>query len=121
MNLLHFIEQFPDEFSCKSHMKLARSKEGVICKKCQSKKHYWLKSKWMWQCSYCGFRTTLRSGTMMENSNLPIRTWYLAMAFMTFSKKRYFCCRITTSAQPYTLYHYMVSYAQNTFGYGKTR
>lgn len=24
---------------------------------------------------------------MMENSNLPIRTWYLAMAFMTYSKK----------------------------------
>ncbi len=77
------IEQFPDELSCKSHVNEARSEEGVICKKCQSKKHYWLKSKWMWQCSDCGFRTTLRSGTMMENSNLPIRTWYLAMAFMT--------------------------------------
>lgn len=41
MNLLHFIEQFPDEISCKSHMKSTRSKEGVICKKCQSKNHYW--------------------------------------------------------------------------------
>lgn len=29
----------------------------------------------------------MRSGTVMENSNLPIRTWYLAMAFMTFTKK----------------------------------
>ena len=87
MNLLHFIEQFPDEVSCKSHMKETLSKEGIICKKCQSKKQYWLKSKWMWQCSDWGFRTTLRSVTMMENSNLPIRTWYLAMAFMTYSKK----------------------------------
>ncbi len=24
---------------------------------------------------------------MTENSNLPIRTWYLAMAFMSFGKK----------------------------------
>ena len=24
---------------------------------------------------------------MMENSNLPIRTWYLAMAFMSYTKK----------------------------------
>ena len=23
----------------------------------------------------------------MENSNLPVRTWYLAMLFMTFTKK----------------------------------
>jgi len=87
MNLLHFIEQFPDEDSCKTHMKEARSKQGVICKKCQSTKHYWLKSKWMWQCTDCNFRTTLRSGSMIEHSNLPIRTWYLAMAFMTYSKK----------------------------------
>jgi hypothetical protein len=31
--------------------------------------------------------STIRSGTMMEHSNLPIRKWYLAMAFMSFSKK----------------------------------
>ena len=37
MNLLHFIEQFPEEHSCKQHMKDTRSKEGVVRKKCQSK------------------------------------------------------------------------------------
>ena len=41
----------------------------------------------MWQCSACSFRTALCSGTMMENSNLTIRTWHLSMAFMTCSKK----------------------------------
>jgi len=87
MNLLHFVEHFPDELSCKTHMKSAREKTGIICKKCHCKKHYWLKAKFMWQCSKCNFRTSLRSGTMMENSNLPIRKWYLAMAFMSFSKK----------------------------------
>ncbi|TVZ28660.1 ISXO2 transposase-like protein [Gillisia sp. Hel_I_86] len=87
MNLLHFIEQFPDETSCKVHLRDVRERDGLICKKCNGTKHYWLKAKWMWQCSDCRFRTTLRSGTMMEHSNLPVRTWYLAMAFMTYSKK----------------------------------
>lgn len=87
MNLLHFIEQFPDETSCKVHLREVRERDGLICKKCNGTKHYWLKAKWMWQCSDCRFRTTLRSGTMMEHSNLPVRTWYLAMAFMTYSKK----------------------------------
>ena len=41
----------------------------------------------MWQCRQCRFRTTLRSGTIMQASKLPFRKWYLAMAFMTFSKK----------------------------------
>lgn len=87
MNILEFVEQFPDENSCRVDMKNAREREGVVCKKCSSKKQYWLKAKWAWQCGECNFRTSLRSGTVMENSNLPIRTWYLAMAFMTFTKK----------------------------------
>lgn len=87
MNLLKFAESFPDEISCKLHFKAQREQEGVICKKCKQTNHYWLQNKWQWQCAGCDFRTTLRSGSMMKNSNLPIRTWYLAMAFMTFSKK----------------------------------
>jgi hypothetical protein len=81
------MEQFPDEESCRTDMRNVREKQGVICKKCKGKKQYWLKAKGQWQCADCGFRTTLRSGTMMENSKLPLRTWYIAMAFMTYSKK----------------------------------
>lgn len=87
MNILHFVEQFPDEHSCRVHFKQVREKEGINCKSCGCTKHYWLKAKYQWQCSECNFRTTLRSGTMFENSNLPFRKWYLAMAFMSFSKK----------------------------------
>lgn len=87
MNIVKFIEDFPTEESCRAHFRRAREKEGIVCKKCQGTKHYWLKAKEMWQCSTCEFRTTLRSGSMMEGAKLPLRKWYLAMAFMTFSKK----------------------------------
>lgn len=87
MNIIKFIESFPDENSCREHFRQIREQEGIVCKKCGCKKHYWLKAKLQWQCYECRFRTTLRSGTMMENYKLPIRKWYLAMAFMSFSKK----------------------------------
>jgi hypothetical protein len=87
VNIINFVEQFPDENSCKEHFRRVREQEGITCKKCRCTKHYWLKAKYQWQCSECRFRTTLRSGTMMENSNLPFRKWYLAMAFMSFTKK----------------------------------
>lgn len=87
MTILEFIKDFPDEKSCRIHFKQTREKQGVVCKHCEGKKHYWLSSKWQWQCANCNFRTTLRSGTVMENSNLPFMTWYLCMAFMSFSKK----------------------------------
>ena len=87
MNILRFIEEFPNEQSCIDHFKLSREKEGVLCKKCNSQEHYWLKNKRQWECKHCKFRTTLKSGTIMHGSNLKFRTWYLAMAFMSFSKK----------------------------------
>lgn len=87
MNLLAFIQEFPSEESCKVHYREAREKQGIVCKKCGGKHHWWLKAKDMWQCSACNFRTSLKSGTIMENSNLPIRMWYIAMAFMSYSKK----------------------------------
>lgn len=87
MTILEFMNQFPDEVSCRLHFKENREKQGIICKHCGGNKHYWLSSKCQWQCANCEFRTTLRSGTVMENSNLPFMTWYLCMAFMSFSKK----------------------------------
>ena len=87
MNLINFIEDFPDEASCIAHFKGVREQQGIICKKCGCTKHYWLKAKSKWQCSQCKYRTGIKSGTMMNNSKLPMRKWYLAMAFMSFSKK----------------------------------
>jgi transposase-like protein len=87
MNILRFLEEFPDETSCKFHFKEQRVSQGVQCKQCGCEKHYWLQAKWQWQCSSCNFRTTLRSGSIMEGSKVSFHTWYLAMAFMTFSKK----------------------------------
>jgi len=55
-----------------------RLSNGVACKKCGSKDHYWLSTKEQFQCKKCKFRTTLRSGSIMENSKLPIHYLFIA-------------------------------------------
>ena len=87
MKLIQFIQQFPDERSCRDHFRKQREQEGIKCKQCGCTKHYWLKAKWQWQCAECDFRTTLRSGTIMEHAKLPVQKWYMAMAFMSLTKK----------------------------------
>lgn len=94
MNLLNFINEYPDENSCREHFRQQREKEGIKCKQCGNNRQYWLKGKWQWQCSRCDFRTTLRSGTIMEHAKLPIRIWYLTMAFMSFTKKGISACEM---------------------------
>lgn len=87
MNNLKFYERFPDESSCIDYFKEKRIQEGVICKRCRCSDHYWLHSKNMFQCMGCGFRTSLKSGTVMENSNLSLRKWLMAITFISATKQ----------------------------------
>lgn len=94
MKILEFMTRFSDEQKCKEYFRDLRTKQGVVCKKCGCKNHYWLSSKWQFQCSKCSFRTTLKSGTVMENSRLPFKTWFLIMLFMTSTKKGISACEL---------------------------
>lgn len=87
MNLLKFHETFKSEEDCKLHFKSLRDKNGVICIKCQSTKHYWISTKDFYECSNCKYRTSLKKGTILENSKLKFKTWYLIMLFMSATKK----------------------------------
>ena len=45
MNIFSFTESFPDENSCIAHFKALREQNKVICRKCGSEGHYWLRNK----------------------------------------------------------------------------
>jgi hypothetical protein len=85
------MNEFSTILACEEHFRLQREREGVICKKCKGPMHYWLQSKKQWQCKSCKFRTTLRSGTVMEHSKLNFHIWYSAMALICFTKKGISC------------------------------
>lgn len=73
---------FTNETQAAEAFKTLRLKKGVICKKCNGTKHYWLAHKLQFQCSVCRFRTTLRSGTMLEGSKLPISYFFIAWSLI---------------------------------------
>lgn len=87
MNIFEFTAHFDSEESCRLHYKEQRDKQGVVCKKCGCKNHYWLKNKWSYECKDCKFRTSLRSGTIMQSSKLPFLVWYKTILLMSTTKK----------------------------------
>ncbi len=89
MNLIKFLDEFPDEASCRAKFKGYRDKEGVTCRRCGHTEHYWLKSIEKYECKKCKARTSLRSGTVMHASNLPFRYWFIAMHLLTSTKKSF--------------------------------
>lgn len=89
MNLLNFNNRFPDENACRMYLRVKREDEGIICKNCEGKKHYWIECKKLWRCARCRSTTNLRSGTIMEKTQLSVRVWFMGIHLMTSTKKAF--------------------------------
>ena len=87
MNIFSFTAEFDSEETCRNHFKSERDKIGVSCKRCSHTQHYWIKSQWSYECKKCRSRTSLRSGTIMQSSNLSFMIWYKTMFLLTATKK----------------------------------
>ena len=87
MNIFSFTAHFDSEESCRNHFKAERDKIGINCRRCGHNKHYWIKSQWSYECKQCRSRTSLRSGTIMQSSNLPFLVWYKTMFLLSATKK----------------------------------
>lgn len=87
MNLFNFSVHFGSEQDCITHFKAQRDKQEVICSRCGHTKHYWIKSRLSYECKKCRSRTSLKSGTIMENSNLSFLVWYKTIFLMSTTKK----------------------------------
>jgi transposase-like protein len=87
MNINNFFSDFSTESACKLYFKTQRESKGIVCSKCESTQHYWIENLSRWQCKVCRKSVSLKYGTIMENSNLPYKTWLWGIYFSTLTKK----------------------------------
>jgi transposase-like protein len=85
------LAQFPDEDACKAFLVQRRWKDGVRCPHCGTDKVTKLaKRPWSWLCRACdkrGYRFSPLVGTIFENTNIKLRTWFQAILLICQSKK----------------------------------
>jgi transposase-like protein len=87
MTIFEFSQEFSDEQSCINRLRQIRENEGIICKHCGGLLHRWLENRQCWECTNCHARQTLKSGTVMENTNLSLLAWFRAIALFVNTKK----------------------------------
>ena len=87
MNIFSFSVHFSSEDSCRQRFKSERDKVGVVCSLCSNASHYWIQSRWSYECKSCRHRTSLRSGTIMQSFNLSFLIWYKTMFLTSVTKK----------------------------------
>src|SRR3984957_3544363 len=91
MTLAQVRERFKTEDDCKAFVRASRWPDGVRCPRCDNKKVAELaKRPWHWQCRQCaknGYRFSVTTGTVFENTKYPLRTWFEVGYLMCQSKK----------------------------------
>jgi transposase-like protein len=92
MTVAQFEALFPTDDACKSYLVARRWPAGVVrCPKCKGDRVYALKTMpFKFECPACakkGYRFSVLVGTIFENTNVPIKTWFKVIYLMLTSKK----------------------------------
>ena len=88
MTIASLLEQFPDEDTARRWLEGVRWPEGRVCGHCESPQTntvspvhpmpYW--------CATCRQYFSLKTGTALQRSKLPLRAWVLAIFVMTMHR-----------------------------------
>ena len=91
MKINELLAQFDSEEACKEYLVAKRWPTGVTCPKCDNIKVWALKARpFHWVCKQCnknGYRFSVISGTIFENTKYPLRDWFKVIFLMYQSKK----------------------------------
>jgi hypothetical protein len=94
MTLTQLMTRFSTEDACKAYLRDLRWPDGITCPRCQGRKVYALKARpfhWVCKSADCGgrngYRFSVITKTIFENTNYPLRTWFQVIYLMSQSKK----------------------------------
>ncbi len=87
INLVSLMDRFNNDSKCREALEDARWPNGVACIRCGDTAVTELHDYKRWDCNSCGYQFSVTTGTIMHNSHLPLRKWFLAIYLMCESKK----------------------------------
>lgn len=67
------------EQACAAYLIARARRSGRRCPRCGWRRGYWLANRRRWQCARCTGQFGIRSGTVLEGSPLPLKTWLVTI------------------------------------------
>ena len=87
-NLFYFFKQFPDEEACRKYLEKQRLGDTPVCPHCgNTQKIYRYKNGKTFKCAHCKKQFSVKTGSIYENSNIPLQKWLLTSYLKDISKK----------------------------------
>ena len=86
LSLQQFNQQYGTNRQCQDLLFQFRWPQGFSCPRCGHKRYSLIQTRALYQCSQCRHQCSLISGTIFASTKLPLKTWFLAIYFITQSK-----------------------------------
>jgi len=87
LNVFKFFDLFPDEQAAVDYLEAQRWPDGVICPHCNSDYTSPIKNRNRHNCNSCRKQFSVRTGSVFENSKIPLRKWIYAMYVFQTARK----------------------------------
>ena len=87
INLISLIEKFRDEETCREYLEKLRWSAGVCCPRCGDLSVSEISTRDQFDCNGCRYRFSVTSGTIFDNTNLPLWKWFVTIYLICESKK----------------------------------
>ena len=87
MNLISLLDRFDSDESCRNYLEALRWPNGVCCTRCGNTAVTEIKGRGQWDCLGCSYQFSVKSGTIMHDSHLPLRKWFVAIYLMCEARK----------------------------------
>jgi transposase-like protein len=86
VNFPELVERFGTEEKSRLYLEAIRWPEGTKCPR-DGKNATWIGTRRVWECNSCGYQFTVRVGSVLQDSKLPLWKWFVAVFLMVESKK----------------------------------
>ena len=83
--VLELERRFSREEACRQYLCALRWPEGFVCPRCSGTAAGPM-SRGLWLCGHCRCQVSVTAGTILQDSHLPLTTWFRAMWTVTSQK-----------------------------------
>src|SRR5271166_4561401 len=94
MSLLEMLNKFDTDEKCREILTKLRWPEGVTCPRCKERKVCYLESRKQFECTSCSYQFSVLTGTIFNDTHLPLEKWFMATLLLCEAKKGMSACQI---------------------------
>ena len=86
-NWNEFLDWFPTEEACLTHLERLRWPDGFVCPRCGSIADAYRATRSRLMCRSCKYQSTVTAGSIFDKTRTPLRVWLAAVWYVTNQKQ----------------------------------